>query len=112
MTSAPDPASLCAPEAFISKCNAFSEENARVFPCIPDFLQWCEEDISLSFDRASRPSTNGEVLVNGRVSLAVGGENGDHDCGDHDCRVRVLVTGSLHLVGATMSALGCKVEDL
>ena len=105
-TSAPDPASLCSPLA--DEHQEFAEAHARSFCSIREFMQWCEEDIAILKTPKDETSTcNGErsapVFLQKRRPL----ENGGLNCG-----VRVLVTGSLHLVGATMSALGCKVEDL
>ena len=97
-TSAPDPASLCSP--CLPESNShfqFSEDNARAFESICDFMQWCEEDISAGGAHGVGNGISKETLENNGCCHGP---------------VQVLVTGSLHLVGATMTALGCRVEDL
>lgn len=102
-TSAPDPASLCSPQAAMHP--EFAEDHAKNFRCIRDFMEWCEKDIVSLGETGSKDcdvASSNPVFLQ-KKSLESGGEK---------CDVRVLVTGSLHLVGATMNALGCRVEDL
>ena len=69
-----------------SATHNFPKENARIFTCMSDVVAWCEA--SPSSKLAPPPA------------LA----NAD--------RVQVLMTGSLYLVGAAMSVLGCTVDGL
>ncbi len=100
-------------------CN-FTEENARVFSCISDVTQWCESKIVWTTACGLSPS-GGEfvpssTVVNDQGPLVANGADNDDEDGSVGNSVghrlvQVLVTGSLHLVGVTMTVLGCKVED-
>ncbi len=84
----------------------FEEGNAHMFTCISDVVRWCNNDhTSHDFSDSSDSS-----LASGRAA-PLPAPPPDPDLAAAS-RVQMLVTGSLHLVGATMSVLGCKVEDL
>ena len=113
MTSAPDPLTLCVGEGRGNgvQSSDFKEENAKIFTCIGDMVKWMNPtsaESALSSDSAPKCSTDAPEGLNnapkGLDSAPAGLTSAEH--------VQVLVTGSLHLVGATMSVLGCKVEDL
>lgn len=110
VTTAPDPISLCAPDTTISSTFKFLEKNTRVFSCISDVTQWCESEIAQGSVNNDFSPSGGELAPdftpNSQGAVVADGAD------DGDCHVQVLVTGSLHLVGATMNALGCRVEDL
>ena len=106
MTSAPDPLTLCVGEGRGNgvQSSDFKEGNAKIFTCISDMVKWMNPtsaESALSSDLAPKGSTD---APKGLDSAPEGLTSAEH--------VQVLVTGSLHLVGATMSVLGCKVEDL
>lgn len=93
-TTAPDPLSLCTGVAAGGGIfpGDFEEGNAHVFTCISDVVRWCDSDVTSCDSAPPLPATPPDLAAASRVQM--------------------LVTGSLHLVGATMSVLGCKVEDL
>ena len=97
VTSAPDPLSLCAGSSEAAGWN-FDKDNARVFPCISEVVNWC--DPSPTSAAAGDDTRDPPVPPSSLSTLASAG------------RVQILVTGSLHLVGAAMNVLGCKIEDL
>ena len=76
------------------------EENMATFDCLSRALRWCSAERDLSLPPPSpetkMSSDNPPHLV--EVSEA--------------SHVQVLVTGSLHLVGAAMNILGCSVDEL
>lgn len=99
-TTAPDPLSLCVGVASggggvvgVKHPGNFKEENAHIFKCISDVVRWF----------------NGDQDSPSAVAPPLPAPPPDLDAATH---IQILVTGSLHLVGATMSVLGCKVEDL
>ena len=104
VTSAPDPLTLCMGEAGEGGVVSyhFREENAHVFNCISDAMEWCDDATPLS----SPPPHPYSAELAAPPSPVGAGLGGGAEL------VQVLVTGSLHLVGASMSVLGCKVEDL
>lgn len=93
VTSAPDPLALCGVGTGGVSTTHFQEDNARVFTCISDVVRWCDSSFPPSESAPPPDSATPPELVTAE-------------------RVQVLVTGSLHLVGATMSVLGCRVQDL
>ena len=70
-------------------------ERAVIFNCLSQALRWC------AAERGMSPSP---VLQQVSSSPSPLPPSLNH--------IQVLVTGSLHLVGAVMSVLGCTVEDL
>lgn len=97
VTSAPDPFSLCAGSNGAD--SNFYKENARVFPCISEVVAWCDPSPASAAD-SSEATVPSSTSSSSSYMLTSAG------------RVQILVTGSLHLVGAAMDVLGCKIEDL
>ena len=95
VTSSPDPLTLC----YCGKTTPnFQADNARVFTCISDMIKWCNPGTNDAEDETS------DTILAPPTSSPNKLEDAD--------LIQVLVTGSLHLVGATMNALGCKLEHL
>ena len=76
-----------------------SEDNIATFVCLSRALRWC----SAGRDSALRPSS-----PEAKTSTA----NQPLDEVSKANHIQVLVTGSLHLVGAAMNILGCSVDEL
>lgn len=75
------------------------EDHMATFVCLSRALRWCSagRDTSLppSSPEAKSSVTNAPLVEVSKAS-----------------HVQVLVTGSLHLVGAAMNILGCSVDEL
>ena len=98
MTSAPHPQVLC---GYSGNSLDFNEENALIFSCVSDFMKWLDHP-----GQTNNGFCNGSLPDHNDLSSHPSAELADAD------HVQVLITGSLHLVGATMGVLGCKTDDL
>ena len=76
-----------------------SEDHIAIFVCLSQALRW----YSAGRDPALLPSS-----PEAKSSAA----NPPLDVVSEASHVQVLVTGSLHLVGAAMNTLGCSVDEL
>ena len=74
------------------------EDKMATFDCLSQALRWCSAGKDTSLPPASpeaKMSTNPSLVP---ISEAT--------------HVQILITGSLHLVGAAMNLLGCTVDEL
>lgn len=107
VTSSPDPLTLCIGNNGAAELD-FDGDNARVFPCISEVVSWCDPSPTSASGPCDEPSAIPSSTSKPIPPCASKPISGLASAG----RVQILVTGSLHLVGAAMSVLGCKVEDL
>ena len=75
------------------------ENHMAMFTCLSQALRWCSAGRDLSL-----PPPSPETKMSGSSPLVPEILEASH--------IQILVTGSLHLVGATMNILGCTVDDL
>ena len=80
------------------------EDNMAIFNCLSRALRWCSagRDISL-------PPPSPELNCSTTTTTVASHPLGEVSRASH---IQILVTGSLHLVGAAMNTLGCSVDDL
>ena len=75
-----------------------TEDKMATFNCLSQALQWCSAGRDPSLPPPSPEAKISTVVPLEEVSEAT--------------HVQVLITGSLHLVGAAMNILGCTVDEL
>ena len=74
------------------------EDKMATFNCLSQALRWCSAGRDPSLPPPSPEAKISTLLPLIEVSEAA--------------HVQVLITGSLHLVGAAMNILGCTVDEL
>lgn len=79
--------------------STMKENRMATFICLSQALRWCSAGRDLSL-----PPLSPETKMSGNSPLVPEVLEASH--------IQILVTGSLHLVGATMNILGCTVDDL
>ena len=78
--------------------SSMQEDKMATFNCLSQALRWCSVGRDPSLPPPSPEAKMSAVLPLVEVSEAA--------------HVQVLITGSLHLVGAAMNTLGCSVDEL
>lgn len=78
--------------------SSMTEDKMATFNCLSQALRWCSAGRDPSLPPPSPEAKTSAVLPLVEVSEAA--------------HVQVLITGSLHLVGAAMNILGCTVDEL